>query len=102
MNVKRDSRVLSARDVQHVARLARLTLTEEEVETYRQQLSAILQHATMLEQLDIDHIDPTASILPLCNVMREDQPGGSLSVSEALANAPARHDGFFKVQSILD
>jgi aspartyl-tRNA(Asn)/glutamyl-tRNA(Gln) amidotransferase subunit C len=102
MAVKGDSTTLTREDVQHVAHLARLTLTDDEVETYRGQLSAILQHAAVLEQLDTESIDPTASVLPLRNVMRDDKPGTSLSQSEALANAPAQQEGFFKVKSILE
>jgi len=97
-----NSATLTRQDVEHVAHLARLALTEDEVETYRRQLSAILQHAAVLERLDIESIAPTASVLPLSNVMRDDDPQESLSQSEALANAPSTRNGYFQVKAILE
>ena len=79
---------LSLAEVEHVANLARLGLTDEEKELYREQLSAILDYAEMLNAVDTSAIAPTASVLPLRNVMRADEPEASLSPEDVLANAP--------------
>ena len=92
-----DDSSLTREDVLHVAHLARLTLTEDEVQTYRAQLSAILRYAALLDKVDTASIDPTASVLPLRNVMRADEAGTSLSQAEVLANAPAQRDGFLRI-----
>jgi aspartyl-tRNA(Asn)/glutamyl-tRNA(Gln) amidotransferase subunit C len=93
---------LTREQVEHVAELAKLSLTKQETETYRQQLSDILDYAQILERLDTGSIAPTASVLPLQNVMREDKAAPSLSQADALANAPAAKDGFFQVKAILE
>jgi aspartyl-tRNA(Asn)/glutamyl-tRNA(Gln) amidotransferase subunit C len=94
--------LLTRDQVEHVANLAKLGLTEEEVELYRRQLSAILEYAAILQQLDTEAISPTAMVLPLCNVMRADEPASSLSQEDALANAPAVAGGYFQVRAILE
>lgn len=88
--------------VQHVAALARLDLTEEELERFTTQLSAILEAVAALQQVDTSAIPPTASILPLQDVMREDDPRPGLSVEEALANAPRREGDLFRVQPVFE
>jgi len=93
---------LTREEVEHVADLAKLGLTEEEIETYREQLSAILEYAALLERLDTDAIPPTATVLPLSNVMRADEPASSLSQADALANAPSAKEGYFQVKAILE
>jgi aspartyl-tRNA(Asn)/glutamyl-tRNA(Gln) amidotransferase subunit C len=93
---------LTREEVEHVADLAKLGLTEEEIETYREQLSAILEYAALLERLDTDAIPPTATVLPLSNVMRADEPASSLSQADALANAPSATEGYFQVKAILE
>jgi aspartyl-tRNA(Asn)/glutamyl-tRNA(Gln) amidotransferase subunit C len=93
---------LTRDQVQHVASLAKLGLTEEEVGKFREQLSAILEYAAILQRLDTDSIPPTATVLPLCNVMRADEPRSSLTQEDALANAPAVADGHFQVKPILE
>jgi aspartyl-tRNA(Asn)/glutamyl-tRNA(Gln) amidotransferase subunit C len=93
---------LTREQVEHVAELAKLGLTGDEIETYRHQLSDILDYAAILERLDTDSIAPTASVLPLQNVVREDSAAPSLSQDDVLANAPASTDGFFQVKAILD
>jgi aspartyl-tRNA(Asn)/glutamyl-tRNA(Gln) amidotransferase subunit C len=93
---------LTREEVEHVADLAKLGLTEEEIETYREQLSAILEYAALLERLDTDAIPPTATVLPLTNVMRADEPASSLSQADALANAPSATEGYFQVKAILE
>ena len=84
-------------EVLHVARLARLELTDDEVERFTEQLSAILEAVTKVSELDLSDVEPTAHPLDLLNVWAEDEPRPSLSVDEALANAPDREGGFFKV-----
>jgi aspartyl-tRNA(Asn)/glutamyl-tRNA(Gln) amidotransferase subunit C len=94
--------LLTREQVEHVADLAKLGLSEEEIELYRKQLSAILQYAASLQRLDTQAIPPTAMVLPLRNVMRTDEPAPSLSQEDALANAPAVADGHFQLRSILE
>jgi aspartyl-tRNA(Asn)/glutamyl-tRNA(Gln) amidotransferase subunit C len=94
--------VLSKELVQRVGVLAKLRLTEEEVETFRQQLSAVLDYASVLERLDTSSIPPTASVLPLSNVLRADCIETSMPQGDALANAPRAQDGFFGVKPVLD
>ena len=84
-------------EVLHVARLARLALTDEEVERLGAQLSAILEAVGKVSELDLEGVEPTAHPLDLVNIWAEDEPRPSLPVEEALANAPEREQGFFKV-----
>jgi aspartyl-tRNA(Asn)/glutamyl-tRNA(Gln) amidotransferase subunit C len=93
---------LSLAQVEHVATLARLALTGEEKELYREQLSSILEYAERLQALDTEAIPPTATVLPLQNVMREDEVQPSLPVADVLANAPAVEDHCFRVPVILE
>ena len=93
---------LSLEEVEHVANLARLGLTDEEKELYREQLSAILEYAEMLNAVDTSAIAPTASVLPLRNVMRPDVPETSLSREDALANAPREEAGQFRVRAVFE
>ena len=84
-------------EVLHVARLARLALTDEEVERLGAQLNAILEAVGKVSELDLEGVEPTAHPLDLVNVWAEDEPRPSLPVEGALANAPDREQGFFKV-----
>jgi aspartyl-tRNA(Asn)/glutamyl-tRNA(Gln) amidotransferase subunit C len=84
-------------EVLHVAKLARLELTDDEVERFTEQLSAILEAVDKVSQLDLSGIEPTAHPLDLVNVWAKDEPQPSLAVEEALANAPDRDGSFFKV-----
>jgi aspartyl-tRNA(Asn)/glutamyl-tRNA(Gln) amidotransferase subunit C len=93
---------LTRPEVEHIAELARLDLTEEEKDLYGEQLSAILDHAAVLQQVDTSAIPPTATVLPLQNVMRDDVQRPSLPPAAVLANAPDPHDGFFRVKAILE
>jgi len=88
---------ISRDEVLHVAGLARLELTGEEVERFREQLNAILEAVGKVAELDLADIEPTAHPLELVNVWAEDEPRESLAVDEALANAPDREAGFFRV-----
>jgi aspartyl-tRNA(Asn)/glutamyl-tRNA(Gln) amidotransferase subunit C len=88
---------ISREDVLHVARLARLELSGEEVDRFGEQLNAILEAVGKVSQLDLADVEPTAHPLDLVNVWAEDEPEPCLSVEEALANAPARDGNFFRV-----
>ena len=92
---------ISRDDVTHVARLARLDLTEDELERFTGQLGAVLEHAADIAALDLADVPPTAHPLPIVNVLREDAPVPSLERDEVLAQAPATEDGRFKVPRIL-
>ena len=88
---------ISRDEVLHVARLARLALTDEEVERLGAQLNAILEAVGKVGELDLEGVEPTAHPLDLVNVWAEDDPRPSLPIDDALANAPDREAGFFKV-----
>jgi aspartyl-tRNA(Asn)/glutamyl-tRNA(Gln) amidotransferase subunit C len=88
---------LTREEVLHVARLARLALTDEEVERFREQLSAILEAVGTVAELDLADVAPTSHPLDVVNVWAEDEPRPSLGVEEALANAPERDGNFFRV-----
>jgi aspartyl-tRNA(Asn)/glutamyl-tRNA(Gln) amidotransferase subunit C len=87
--------------VAHVARLARLDVTDDEIERFTEQLAAVLDHAQDVEALDTEGVPPTAHPLPVANVLREDVPVSSLDRDEVLAQAPAAEDGRFQVPRIL-
>jgi len=93
---------LSLQEVETIAELAKLTLTGEEKAKFQEQLSAILDYAEILQQVDTTGIPPTASAIPLHNVMRPDQVKPSLSTEEALFNAPDTAESSFRVRAILD
>jgi aspartyl-tRNA(Asn)/glutamyl-tRNA(Gln) amidotransferase subunit C len=88
--------------VKKVAKLARLELTEAEVEEFAGQLSAILDYVEKMNELDTDKVEPLAHCLPISNVFRQDRVKESLGTEKALANAPQRDGEFFKVPKILD
>lgn len=92
---------LSRDDVTHVAVLARLTLTDDELDLYTDQLGAVLEHAAAIAALDTDGVEPTAHPLPLVNVLRDDVVRDSLDRDEVLAAAPAVEDRRFRVPPIL-
>jgi aspartyl-tRNA(Asn)/glutamyl-tRNA(Gln) amidotransferase subunit C len=94
--------VISREDVEHVARLSRLALSEAEVERMREQLSGILAYIDTLRALDTAGVEPTSHAVPLVNVMRDDDPRPCLPPDVALANAPDRSDGFFRVPRIIE
>jgi aspartyl-tRNA(Asn)/glutamyl-tRNA(Gln) amidotransferase subunit C len=93
---------LTREQVRHVAELAKLELTEAEVALFQEQLSAILDYAERLDELDTEQIPPTAAVLPLHNVMRADAPRASFPREKMLSNAPAAQEGFVKVKVVLD
>jgi len=88
--------------VRHVAKLARLDLTDEEVARLSTQLSAILDYMEKLNELDTDSVEPLAHCLPIHNIFREDVVTESLDTELALENAPQHFENFFKVPKILD
>ena len=89
-------------DVDHVARLARLALTDDERERFRAQLGLILEHAERVTEVAAEDVPPTAHPLPRANVFREDVPEPSLSHELALSTAPQAEDGRFKVPRITE
>jgi aspartyl-tRNA(Asn)/glutamyl-tRNA(Gln) amidotransferase subunit C len=93
---------LSRAEVRHVALLARLGLEPGEEEYYAEQLSKILDHIQRISELDTDRIPPTASVLPLSNVMRDDAVRDCLPRESVLDNAPEAADGYFVVKAIQD
>ena len=92
---------LSLKDVEHIADLAKLELSAREKGQFREQLSAILDYAAVLQQVDTSSILPSATILPLHNVMRDDEATPSLPAQDILANAPDAAEGCFRVPAIL-
>ena len=88
---------ISRDDVLHVAGLARLDLSEDEIERFREQLNAILEAVGKVAELDLDDVPPTSHPLDLVNVLADDEPRPSLERDAALANAPEAEDGAFKV-----
>jgi len=93
---------VSREDVEYVANLARIQLTEEEKDTLTSQLSSILHHIEKLNELDIEGVEPTFHVLDVTNVFREDEVRPSLPSEETLKNAPARDGDFFKVPKIIE
>lgn len=93
---------ISKEQVKHVANLARLALTDEEVEKMTKQLGDIINYAELLNELDTENVKPTTHVLDLKNVMRKDEPRDWISKEDALKNAPDQKDGQFRVPSILD
>lgn len=93
---------INLKDVEHVANLARLELTETEKEQFAGQLNAILKYAEKLNELNTDGIEPTSHVLPLANVMREDQVRPSWPLEKVIRNAPDEENGQFKVPAVLE
>ena len=91
---------ITREEVLHVAKLARLELTDDEVVRFQEQLSAILEAVGKVSELDLEGIPPTSHPLALRNVLAEDEPAPSLSLEDALKNAPDPEDGFFGVPPV--
>ena len=92
---------LTRADVEHVARLARLALSDTEIDALTADLGAILEHAAEVSALDTSGVEPTAHPIPMVNVLRPDVPRPGISRDEVLAAAPAVEDGRFRVPRIL-
>ncbi len=93
---------ISREEVEHVAYLARIGLSEEEKDRFQSQLSSILQHVAVINQLDTDVIPPTAQVIPLQNVTRDDKAEQCYPVEDILANAPRAEDHYFKIPRVLE
>jgi aspartyl-tRNA(Asn)/glutamyl-tRNA(Gln) amidotransferase subunit C len=93
---------LTREDARWVAHLARLDLTDEELATLTPQLSAILDYMQQLQQINTDGVEPLAHPLPVQNVFRADEPEPSLTVDDALANAPRRVGDFYGVPAVFE
>jgi aspartyl-tRNA(Asn)/glutamyl-tRNA(Gln) amidotransferase subunit C len=93
---------LTREEVLHVARLARVGVTDEDVTRFQQQLSQILDHFDVLSRIPTDDVPPTTHTLPLESVMAADEPRASLSQDALLANAPLAQDGFLRVRGVLE
>lgn len=91
--------MIDREQVLHVARLARLRLTDDEVEQMAGELSGILEHVDAIAKLDLDDVEPTTHVVALENVLRADEPEPGLTREQALANAPDAADGAFRVPS---
>lgn len=92
---------LSRADVQHVASLARLGLSDDELDTFQEQLSSILEHIEVLNEIDTEAIPPTAQVVPLNNVVRADEVGESFSQETVMRLAPETRDGFIAVPAVM-
>lgn len=89
-------------EIGHVALLARLKLTDDETKLFSRQVGSILDYINKLNELDIKDIEPTAHVLPVKNVFREDKSGTSLPREKALQNAPESNDNFYRVPKIIE
>ncbi len=92
---------ITREDVEHVAHLARLALSDREIEEFTGQLDAILAYVDKLNELETDDVEPTAHVIPMGNVIREDAVDDGLAIEDVLGNAPGRQDRFFRVPRIL-
>jgi aspartyl-tRNA(Asn)/glutamyl-tRNA(Gln) amidotransferase subunit C len=88
--------------IEHLSRLARLSLSDEEKALYESQLNGILQYMETLNGLDTKDVEPTSHVIALSNVERDDTPGPSLGREEALMNAPDRTEKFYRVPKIIE
>ena len=88
--------------IDHIAMLARLDLTNEEKEIFSKQLSSIIEYVDKLNELDTTSIKPTAHVLPIKNIFRDDKLKSSLPKDKALQNAPGRTDDFYRVPKIIE
>jgi aspartyl-tRNA(Asn)/glutamyl-tRNA(Gln) amidotransferase subunit C len=93
---------ITRKEVEHVAKLARLALRDEEIETLTNQLGNILTYVEKLNELDTTNIEPTSHVLPIKNVLREDEAGKSIEREKALGNAPDRTEEFFRVPKVIE
>lgn len=93
---------LTQSEVEHVARLARMELTPDEIEQMREQLSAILDYVATLQEVDVTDVSPTAQVSGLATIMRPDEVQPSLTPDEALANAPEQREGMFRVKAVFE
>ncbi len=88
--------------IEHLSRLARLSLSDEEKELFGNQLNSILSYMDKLNELDTGNVEPTSHVISIINIVREDLPWTSLDREEALMNAPDRTDKFYRVPKIIE
>lgn len=93
---------LTPEEVRHIALLARVGLSDEEIEKLREQLSSILENFEILQEVDTSGVPPTAQVTGLENVIREDEAAPSFPQKEILANAPQTEEGFFRIKAVLE
>jgi aspartyl-tRNA(Asn)/glutamyl-tRNA(Gln) amidotransferase subunit C len=93
---------LSREEVLHIAHLARVALTEEEITRMSEQLSNLLEHFEVLQKVNTEGVPPTAQSVTLESVMREDEVKPSIPADDVLANAPRREDDYFRVKPVLE
>ncbi len=101
LDLAEDMAELSEERVKHLAWLARLELSEEEVARFTGQLAKVLDYFKVLDEAEVEGVEPAFNVLGLTNVMRDDEPGPTLSQEEALANAPAREDGYVEAPAMV-
>lgn len=94
--------MLTTDEVQHIAKLARVGMTDADIERLRAELSNILAHFEALRELDTEGIEPTGHAVPISNVMREDEARPSLPNDAIMGNAPRSEDGAFRVRAVLE
>lgn len=93
---------IDKKEVRHIAKLSRLAMSEQEIDTYSVQLSNIIQYVEKLNELDTTGVEPTSHIIEMKNVLREDINRECLSPDEILSNAPDRKDNFYRVPKIIE
>ncbi len=93
---------LTDEEVRHVAALARVAMTDDEVELMRSQLSNILEHVSVLNEVNTEGVEPTGHSVDVTSVMRDDEVAESARLEDVLANAPSRHDEFIRVKAVLE
>lgn len=92
--------MITIKDVEHVAKLARLDLTAEEKEKFSKQLGDILKYVEQMNKIDTEGVEPMSHAIPMVNVMREDEVVSENTKEELMSNAPLKEDGFFRVPKI--
>ncbi len=93
---------ISIQDVEHVAKLARLDLSDDEKQMFTEQLNAILKYAEKLNELDTSNVEPTSHVIPVTNVLREDKARPSLPIEKVMLNAPDEDEGQFRVPAVIE
>ena len=93
---------LTEEEVRHVAALARVAMTDDEVELMRSQLSNILEHVSVLNEVDTEGVEPTGHSVDVVSVMRDDDTSDSSPRKDVLANAPSSQDDFIRVKAVLE
>jgi aspartyl-tRNA(Asn)/glutamyl-tRNA(Gln) amidotransferase subunit C len=93
---------ISIKDVEHVAKLTRLDLNDQEKQMFTEQLNAILKYAEKLNELNTEHVEPTSHVIPVSNVLREDEARPSLPIEKVMLNAPDEDEGQFRVPAVIE